>query len=30
MADVILFLLSERARGIYGQDVVVDGGYTLR
>ena len=30
VADVILFLLSERARSIYGQDIVVDGGYTLR
>ncbi|MCO7513356.1 SDR family oxidoreductase [Pseudomonas guariconensis] len=30
VADVILFLLSERARSIYGQDIVVDGGYTLQ
>lgn len=30
VADVILFLLSREARGIYGQEIVVDGGYTLR
>jgi 2-deoxy-D-gluconate 3-dehydrogenase len=30
VADVILFLLSNSARSIYGQDIVVDGGYTLR
>ncbi|MDB6441993.1 NAD(P)-dependent dehydrogenase, short-chain alcohol dehydrogenase family [Pseudomonas sp. NFACC32-1] len=30
VADVILLLLSNRSRGIYGQDIVVDGGYTLR
>ncbi|WP_447748276.1 SDR family NAD(P)-dependent oxidoreductase [Pseudomonas nicosulfuronedens] len=30
VADAIVFLLSERARGIYGQDLIVDNGYTLR
>ena len=30
VADVIIFLLSNAARSIYGQDIVVDGGYTLR
>ncbi|WP_028627027.1 SDR family NAD(P)-dependent oxidoreductase [Metapseudomonas resinovorans] len=30
VADVILFLLSPAARGLYGQDLVVDSGYTLR
>ncbi|MDR6957802.1 NAD(P)-dependent dehydrogenase (short-subunit alcohol dehydrogenase family) [Pseudomonas brassicacearum] len=30
VADVILFQLSQGARGVYGQDWVVDGGYTLR
>lgn len=30
VADAILFLLSRAARGLYGQDLVVDGGYTLR
>ncbi|MCY1279545.1 2-(R)-hydroxypropyl-CoM dehydrogenase [compost metagenome] len=30
VADAVLFLLSEQARGIHGQDLVVDNGYTLR
>jgi NAD(P)-dependent dehydrogenase (short-subunit alcohol dehydrogenase family) len=30
IADAILFLLSNAARGIYGQDLVVDNGYTLQ
>ncbi|MCY1307032.1 2,3-dihydro-2,3-dihydroxybenzoate dehydrogenase [compost metagenome] len=30
VAEVILFLLSPAARGLYGQDLVVDSGYTLR
>ncbi|SDJ14535.1 NAD(P)-dependent dehydrogenase, short-chain alcohol dehydrogenase family [Pseudomonas delhiensis] len=30
VADAVLFMLSERARGIHGQDLVVDNGYTLR
>lgn len=30
IADTILFLLSNAARGLYGQDLVVDNGYTLR
>ncbi|CAD5110494.1 SDR family NAD(P)-dependent oxidoreductase [Zestomonas carbonaria] len=30
IADVIVFLLSEDARSIHGQDLVVDNGYTLR
>lgn len=30
VADAILFLLSDAARGLYGQDLVVDNGYTLR
>lgn len=30
VADTILFLLSQAARGLYGQDLVVDAGYTLR
>jgi len=30
VADVIMFLLSGSARRIYGQEVIVDGGYTLR
>lgn len=30
VADVILFQLSQGARSVYGQDWVVDGGYTLR
>jgi len=30
VADVIVFQLSQGARGVYGQDWVVDGGYTLR
>ncbi|BBH33869.1 SDR family oxidoreductase [Pseudomonas sp. St290] len=30
VADVILFQLSQGARGVYGQDWVVDSGYTLR
>lgn len=30
VADSILFLLSSASRGIYGQDLVVDNGYTLR
>jgi NAD(P)-dependent dehydrogenase (short-subunit alcohol dehydrogenase family) len=30
VADVIMFLLSSAARSVYGQDIVVDGGYTLR
>ena len=30
VADAMLFLLSQGARGIYGQDLVVDNGYTLR
>ncbi|CAI8904806.1 Short-chain dehydrogenase [Pseudomonas sp. IT-347P] len=29
VADVIMFLLSRNARSIYGQEIVVDGGYTL-
>lgn len=29
IADAILFLLSDAARGIYGQDLVVDAGFTL-
>ncbi|PJI50390.1 MAG: short-chain dehydrogenase [Pseudomonas sp.] len=30
VADAIVFLLSDQARGIYGQDLIVDNGYTLR
>jgi hypothetical protein len=30
VADVILFQLSRGARSVYGQDWVVDSGYTLR
>lgn len=30
VADVIMFLLSSGARSIRGQEIVVDGGYTLR
>nr|WP_314578042.1 SDR family oxidoreductase [uncultured Pseudomonas sp.] len=30
VADVIMWLLSNKARSVYGQDIVVDGGYTLR
>jgi NAD(P)-dependent dehydrogenase (short-subunit alcohol dehydrogenase family) len=30
IADVILFQLSQGARSVFGQDWVVDGGYTLR
>ncbi|CDF83749.1 hypothetical protein PKB_2402 [Pseudomonas knackmussii B13] len=30
VADAILFLLSDGARGIHGQDLIVDNGYTLR
>lgn len=30
IADAILFLLSDAARGLYGQDLMVDNGYTLR
>lgn len=30
VADVIMWLLSSKARGVYGQDIIVDGGYTLR
>jgi NAD(P)-dependent dehydrogenase (short-subunit alcohol dehydrogenase family) len=30
VADVILFQLSQGARSVFGQDWVVDGGYTLR
>ena len=30
VADVILFQLSRGARGVYGQDWIVDNGYTLR
>ena len=30
VADVILFQLGQGARGVYGQDWVVDNGYTLR
>ncbi|WP_077527518.1 SDR family NAD(P)-dependent oxidoreductase [Metapseudomonas resinovorans] len=30
VADAILFLLSQAARGVHGQDLVVDSGYTLR
>ncbi|BAN45747.1 SDR family NAD(P)-dependent oxidoreductase [Metapseudomonas resinovorans] len=29
VADAILFLLSQAARGLHGQDLVVDAGYTL-
>lgn len=29
VAEVILFQLSNGARGVYGQDWLVDGGYTL-
>ncbi|MNL33366.1 Cyclopentanol dehydrogenase [compost metagenome] len=29
VADAILFMLSDASRGIHGQDIVVDGGYTL-
>jgi NAD(P)-dependent dehydrogenase (short-subunit alcohol dehydrogenase family) len=30
VADVIMFLLSKGARSICGQEIIVDGGYTLR
>lgn len=30
VADVIMWLLSAGSRSIYGQEIVVDGGYTLR
>lgn len=30
IADAILFLLSSAGRGLFGQDLVVDSGYTLR
>jgi len=30
IADAIMFLLSPAARGIYGQDLIVDKGYTLQ
>jgi NAD(P)-dependent dehydrogenase (short-subunit alcohol dehydrogenase family) len=30
VADVILFQLSNGARGVYGQDWIVDSGYTVR
>ena len=30
VADAILFMLSDQARGIHGQDLIVDNGYTLR
>ncbi|CAD6530020.1 SDR family NAD(P)-dependent oxidoreductase [Paraburkholderia sabiae] len=30
IADTIMFLLSPASRGIYGQDVIVDNGYTLQ
>lgn len=30
VADAVLFLLSQAARGLHGQDLVVDSGYTLR
>jgi NAD(P)-dependent dehydrogenase (short-subunit alcohol dehydrogenase family) len=30
VADAIMFLLSPASRGLYGQDLVVDNGYTLR
>ncbi|WP_434136786.1 SDR family oxidoreductase (plasmid) [Pseudomonas luteola] len=29
VADVIVFLLSDAARGIYGQEIIIDKGYTL-
>ncbi|MOA39750.1 2,3-dihydro-2,3-dihydroxybenzoate dehydrogenase [compost metagenome] len=29
VADAVLFLLSQSARGLHGQDLVVDAGYTL-
>lgn len=29
VADVVLFMLSSASRGIYGQNIVVDGGYAL-
>lgn len=30
VADVIMFLLSHGSRSVYGQELIVDGGYTLR
>jgi NAD(P)-dependent dehydrogenase (short-subunit alcohol dehydrogenase family) len=30
IADTIMFLLSPASRGVYGQDVIVDNGYTLQ
>jgi NAD(P)-dependent dehydrogenase (short-subunit alcohol dehydrogenase family) len=30
IADAIMFLLSPASRGMYGQDLIVDNGYTLR
>ncbi|MFC0397896.1 SDR family NAD(P)-dependent oxidoreductase [Paraburkholderia rhizosphaerae] len=30
IADTIVFLLSNAARGVYGQDLIVDNGYTLQ
>ena len=30
IADAIMFLLSPASRGIYGQDLIVDNGYTLQ
>jgi NAD(P)-dependent dehydrogenase (short-subunit alcohol dehydrogenase family) len=30
IADTIMFLLSSASRGIYGQDLIVDNGYTLQ
>lgn len=30
IADAIMFLLSPAARGVYGQDLIVDNGYTLQ
>jgi NAD(P)-dependent dehydrogenase (short-subunit alcohol dehydrogenase family) len=29
IADASVFLASDRARNIYGQEIVVDGGYTV-